>query len=355
MLRMFPRSLFVLLALGGLVAACGCGRQSKVSGSKYMGLGDDAISHGKIRTAIVCFEKEIELNPKNPAPHLRLALIYEHLRRDPAKAKDYYEQYFARETNETKRKLVEQWRREPDDEAPVVEPAGQGEQGSNDTALAAELQETRRKLREALDSNEEFASRIIELEGVERDLASNRAALDGLTKERDDLKKQAQTQGDSLASLTKAFDELKAKYDAATQGASNTLAQLQQRVADLEARNAQLEEEQSRAGRRSLSKRLEEARAALKAAEDKSDQYAAEIEQLHKRIAELEAAQDSSTGRRTVTHVVQEGETLTAISLKYYGTKDRWKEIYEANRSTIPDPNHIKAGQKLIVPLDNSQ
>lgn len=52
---------------------------------------------------------------------------------------------------------------------------------------------------------------------------------------------------------------------------------------------------------------------------------------------------------------MQEGETLTAISLKYYGTKDRWKEIYEANRSTIPDPNHIKAGQKLIIPLNDSQ
>lgn len=151
MRRVLPQSLPVsgvvgvlvaaVLAAGLLAAACGCAKQSKVSGSKYMSMGDDAISQGKIRTAIVCFEKEIELNPKNPAPHLRLALIYEHLRGDAAKTKYCYEQYFALETNKARRERVEQWRTQPQDEGPLVEASAGNGPPTGDAALAAELQE----------------------------------------------------------------------------------------------------------------------------------------------------------------------------------------------------------------------
>jgi nucleoid-associated protein YgaU len=50
-------------------------------------------------------------------------------------------------------------------------------------------------------------------------------------------------------------------------------------------------------------------------------------------------------------HTVGAGETLSHISLKYYGTANRWQEIYEANKDEIGDnPNKIKAGQELIIP-----
>ena len=55
---------------------------------------------------------------------------------------------------------------------------------------------------------------------------------------------------------------------------------------------------------------------------------------------------------RTVTHTVKEGETLTVISLKYYGTKERWREIYDANREALSGgPDKIQPGQKLIIPV----
>lgn len=50
-------------------------------------------------------------------------------------------------------------------------------------------------------------------------------------------------------------------------------------------------------------------------------------------------------------HKVVAGDTLSAISLKYYKTANRWKEIYEANKAVIgADPNKIKAGQELVIP-----
>ena len=50
-----------------LLIAIGCSKGAAVKGSKYMGRGDDAIAKGRIRAAIVCFEKEVELNPDERA------------------------------------------------------------------------------------------------------------------------------------------------------------------------------------------------------------------------------------------------------------------------------------------------
>lgn len=50
-------------------------------------------------------------------------------------------------------------------------------------------------------------------------------------------------------------------------------------------------------------------------------------------------------------HTVASGETLSHISLHYYKTANRWKEIYEANEDVIgDDPGKIKPGQELIIP-----
>ncbi len=52
----------------------------------------------------------------------------------------------------------------------------------------------------------------------------------------------------------------------------------------------------------------------------------------------------------TRVHVVQPGETLGTISLRYYGTPAKWKTIYEANRARVPDPNNVGVGVRLDVP-----
>ena len=49
-------------------------------------------------------------------------------------------------------------------------------------------------------------------------------------------------------------------------------------------------------------------------------------------------------------HTVAKGDTLYAIARTYYGDQRRWKDVYEANRSALPDPNMIKTGQRLVIP-----
>ncbi len=53
---------------------------------------------------------------------------------------------------------------------------------------------------------------------------------------------------------------------------------------------------------------------------------------------------------RDVTHVVQKGETLGAISRKYYGTTRKWKDILEANKNAVRDPRRLMPDTRLRIP-----
>jgi len=49
-------------------------------------------------------------------------------------------------------------------------------------------------------------------------------------------------------------------------------------------------------------------------------------------------------------HVVQEGDTLTRISVAYYGTAARWRDIFEANRDSLQGRETLAVGQRLQIP-----
>ncbi|MFZ9682728.1 MAG: LysM peptidoglycan-binding domain-containing protein [Cephaloticoccus sp.] len=49
-------------------------------------------------------------------------------------------------------------------------------------------------------------------------------------------------------------------------------------------------------------------------------------------------------------HTVVEGDSLSRISLRYYGTANRWQEIYEANRDLLATENVLRPGQRLRLP-----
>jgi nucleoid-associated protein YgaU len=50
------------------------------------------------------------------------------------------------------------------------------------------------------------------------------------------------------------------------------------------------------------------------------------------------------------TYVVVDGDTLTKISLQFYGTARRWREIYDANRDTLPNESVLSIGSTLVIP-----
>ena len=55
----------------------------------------------------------------------------------------------------------------------------------------------------------------------------------------------------------------------------------------------------------------------------------------------------ASSGR---TYTVQAGDSLSKIAKREYGDSARWKEIHEANRDQIKNPDLIHPGQTLKLP-----
>jgi len=51
-------------------------------------------------------------------------------------------------------------------------------------------------------------------------------------------------------------------------------------------------------------------------------------------------------------HVVNKGETLTAIAKQHYGPErgSLWRRIWEANKDRLANPDRLDAGQKLVIP-----
>ena len=50
-------------------------------------------------------------------------------------------------------------------------------------------------------------------------------------------------------------------------------------------------------------------------------------------------------------HEVVAGESLSKIAQKYYGNGNKYMKIFEANRDILSDPDKIKPGQKLKIPV----
>ncbi|MGO9528764.1 MAG: LysM peptidoglycan-binding domain-containing protein [Verrucomicrobiia bacterium] len=53
---------------------------------------------------------------------------------------------------------------------------------------------------------------------------------------------------------------------------------------------------------------------------------------------------------RARTHIVQRGDTLQSLALRYYGSRAAWEKIFQANRSGLPSKDQLKVGQQLVIP-----
>jgi nucleoid-associated protein YgaU len=52
----------------------------------------------------------------------------------------------------------------------------------------------------------------------------------------------------------------------------------------------------------------------------------------------------------TQWYEVQPGDSLSKIAKKHYGDAALYKDIFEANRDVLKDPDKIFPGQKLRIP-----
>jgi nucleoid-associated protein YgaU len=50
------------------------------------------------------------------------------------------------------------------------------------------------------------------------------------------------------------------------------------------------------------------------------------------------------------TYTIDKGDTLSKIAKAHYGNANAWKQIFEANRDVIDDPDRIFPGQVIKLP-----
>ena len=50
------------------------------------------------------------------------------------------------------------------------------------------------------------------------------------------------------------------------------------------------------------------------------------------------------------THTVAKGESLSKIAKHYYDDMMKYKQIFDANRDQLSDPDKIEVGQVLVIP-----
>ncbi len=67
-------------------------------------------------------------------------------------------------------------------------------------------------------------------------------------------------------------------------------------------------------------------------------------------VAKVDESVEVPDAREPVFHTVVKGDTLWKISEKTLGSGARYKEIFEANKPMLSDPDKIYPGQVLRIP-----
>lgn len=69
---------------------------------------------------------------------------------------------------------------------------------------------------------------------------------------------------------------------------------------------------------------------------------------------EVRVVQQATTDVQARFYTVQSGDSLGAISIKFFGSTEHYNAIFEANRGLLSSPDRIRIGQRLVIPeLDN--
>ena len=51
------------------------------------------------------------------------------------------------------------------------------------------------------------------------------------------------------------------------------------------------------------------------------------------------------------TYVVRSSDSLALIAVKYYGSTDAVNDIFWANKDRLSDPDQLRVGQTIFLPL----
>lgn len=352
----------VLLGLGG----CNKGpsfselEQRERNSQLYTRAMDD-LQAGRVDAAIKGFERVVLQEPNSYSAHFQLATLLQDVRKDYISAIAHYRDYLALRPASEKATVAQDRVKlcETLLTAEIVRKAG----GSASNKLAAD-NESLTKERDALSAK----SRKLEAElaKAKKDIARLEAENESKRKM---LAKLSSAEGASARSksVKEALAMLKKDEEIIERRRLNPtdadLLDEEDTPSSVDLRGAKAQYADSDAGATGASgsidaSSLAAARALGEDAERTPAQPAAGATQpTAKKTADVvsmlgarKAKPTPGGGTRPDTYVVQQGDTLSQISIRFYGSRNMWQSIQNVNRATIPMDGRLRAGQTIKLP-----
>jgi len=84
--------------------------------------------------------------------------------------------------------------------------------------------------------------------------------------------------------------------------------------------------------------------------EDEFEELIATLQDIPEEEEEEEQITPVVSSKSEVTHKVVPSDSLSGLSVEYYGSASKWKEIYKANKDKISNPNTLRVGMVLQIP-----
>ena len=332
-----------VISLMAVVVLVGCDRAHSLSEIEaqerstrlYTNAMDDYRA-GRLEAAIKGFERVVLDEPKSYSAHFQLATLLHDVRKDYIGAISHYRDYLALRPASDKATVAI-------DRMKLCETLLTSEIVKKAAVGPETIKKENQKLTEERDA---LALKVRKLE----------VALDEAQKTITGLKKDNESQHTLLAKLSAADD------GGPRTTAKEALAELKAMEAEsvrrrIKPTDAELLDDDEgtssptvRARAAEIAKYREEA--AREEAADKKNRYV-QAPSTNRAVALRDAVakrkKPISIGRPDA-YTVQEGDTLFAISTRFYGNASRWRAIRELNKATIPYDGRLRAGQVIKLP-----
>ena len=321
-----PCAVFVALSL--LTACDDLRRSGNMEGEREDSAYRSALADyraGRLDAAARGFAKAIRKNPSNASARFQYACLMQDTKKDYLEAYFAYREYLLQQPDSDKAKIA------------------RDRLGICEREMAKELAEKHRLL-----GGEAFTQEIAALKKDLKSAEDRAASAEKLLTEEREKYRALSSEHDRLVAVVKGTggDETTARRTDVSvkdlldeedeEETSATTSPVSSEVAKLKA-----EESDETSGGTAL---LPTQTAADRARRDAAEKAKADADR-----AAAEKAAAERAGRPSV-YVVQDGETLTKIALKFYGRKSAWKMIREANKATVPPSGRVNAGQSIKLP-----
>jgi len=281
---------------------------------------------GHLDKSIAAFEKVLKSNPGNASARFQIACLLHDYRKDPLGALCNYREYVSLFPDGDKVRIAQERSAACERQLATVlirkyDLGGSVAQDEENVRLRDE----KAKLEKALEAFKKDADKL-------------QAEVAALRRENDRVRRMV------LAGASDDVSEAKGKRDAAN--SSDAVASAK-KVPDIPDEKDLLEEEDVGVDRIKLSTDI----ANLIAEEKDETSQTAPFGKTVKPVEEKKALpQEPPHEPRPKTYVVEEGDTLFKLAVRFYGRRSAWMVIRDANKATVSSDGRIRAGQTLRLP-----